>query len=227
MFGFGKASKHEEGKVEKKKDDKGGKRIFGVPLEVLTLVEAKCFENDVLQVPVVVRDSIEWLRQHNGTCPDRFSCPAPALLHPSSRAAPAIGLICALALGVVEEGIFRVPGNQAEIDALKKQYDTVGQAKLESHYEAHTIAGLLKLWFRELPEPVLIFRYYETFIRVGSTRPPPATPPLIAPRHREPGSHGAQGQPADAADGPARGEPLADPLLDGLPEGGGESLGEE
>lgn len=67
MFGFGKGTKHEEAKGERKKDDKGPvKRVFGVPLETLTLVEAKCFDNDVLFVPVVVRDTIEWLRANKG-----------------------------------------------------------------------------------------------------------------------------------------------------------------
>ncbi len=39
---------------------------------------------------------------------------------------------------------------------------------MEGISDAHTIAGLLKLWFRELPEPVLIFRYYTTFVKVMS-----------------------------------------------------------
>lgn len=70
-----------------------------------------------------------------------------------------------------------MPGNQADVDALKKQYDTTGSAQLEAHYEVHTIAGLLKLWFRELPEPVLIFRYYETFMKIGSTLSCRGSPP--------------------------------------------------
>lgn len=85
-----------------------------------------------------------------------------------------------------EEGLFRVPGNQGDVDELKKSYDSsmligysaqhgpesfsaAGKANLEHINDPHTIAGLLKLWFRELPEPVLIFRYYSTFIKVMST----------------------------------------------------------
>lgn len=72
MFGFGKATKHDDAKGKKDDNkDKGAatKRVFGVPLETLTLVEAKCFDTDVLYVPIVVRDTIEWLRQNNGTRP--------------------------------------------------------------------------------------------------------------------------------------------------------------
>ena len=88
MFGFGKG-KHEgdakSGDKSKKDEGKGGKRIFGVPLEVLTLVEAKCFDNDVLYVPVVVRDTIEWLRRQQGAIPpsSTFDRPLPLLLAPS------------------------------------------------------------------------------------------------------------------------------------------------
>lgn len=67
MFGFGKG-KNEDGKVKKdEKDIKPVKRVFGVPLETLSLVDAKCFDSEVLSVPIVVRDTIEWLRQNKGS----------------------------------------------------------------------------------------------------------------------------------------------------------------
>lgn len=112
-----------------------------------------------------------------------------------------------------------MPGNQADVDNLKKQYDTTGTAQLDTHYEAHTIAGLLKLWFRELPEPVLIFRYYETFIRVGSTTECSFHRVSSNDARREPRSNGAQNEPAHALDWTARSESIADIVLDGIFEG--------
>ncbi|KYR00663.1 pleckstrin (PH) domain-containing protein [Tieghemostelium lacteum] len=66
-----------------------------------------------------------------------------------------------------EEGIFRVPGNGSLIQEIKKQYDD-GKANLSQYQNSdiHTIAGLLKLYLRELPEPLFIWRYYSTFIKV-------------------------------------------------------------
>lgn len=51
--------------------------------------------------------------------------------------------------------------------------------------EVHTVAGLLKLYLRELPEPLMTFRLYEPFITaVRRSRewtdigyPPPGPPP--------------------------------------------------
>lgn len=39
---------------------------------------------------------------------------------------------------------------------------------LETCDDVHAVACLLKLYLRELPEPVLSFRFYETFISIQS-----------------------------------------------------------
>lgn len=49
-------------------------------------------------------------------------------------------------------------------------YPAGEKVNLDAVKDPHTLAGLLKLWFRELPEPVLIFRYYSTFLKVSRTR---------------------------------------------------------
>ncbi|GAM20647.1 hypothetical protein SAMD00019534_038220 [Acytostelium subglobosum LB1] len=66
-----------------------------------------------------------------------------------------------------EEGLFRIPGNTQTIQDLKSAYNQ-GNADLDKYNQAdiHTIAGLLKLYLRELPEPLFIWRYYSTFIKV-------------------------------------------------------------
>jgi len=55
---------------------------------------------------------------------------------------------------VETEGIFRESGSHNEIQQLKKLYDTGKSVDLSKTY-IHSVAGLLKLFFRELPEPVI------------------------------------------------------------------------
>lgn len=68
----------------------------------------------------------------------------------------------------LEEGIFRIPGNNQRIGQLKKQFDTDGHVDLfkQKDLEIHTVAGILKLFLRELPVPIIIPRYYSTFLKV-------------------------------------------------------------
>lgn len=41
-------------------------KLFGVPLETVPLVEAKAADDSIYHVPVVVKETVEWLRKHNG-----------------------------------------------------------------------------------------------------------------------------------------------------------------
>ncbi|XP_066572261.1 rho GTPase-activating protein 39 [Amia ocellicauda] len=57
------------------------------------------------------------------------------------------------------EGIFRVPGDIDEVNALKLQVD---QWKVPTGLEdPHIPASLLKLWYRELEQPLIPHEYYE------------------------------------------------------------------
>ncbi|XP_075405191.1 rho GTPase-activating protein 39 [Tenrec ecaudatus] len=60
------------------------------------------------------------------------------------------------------EGIFRVPGDIDEVNALKLQVD---QWKVPTGLEdPHVPASLLKLWYRELEEPLIPHEFYEQCI---------------------------------------------------------------
>ena len=54
-----------------------------------------------------------------------------------------------------EEGIFRVNGNVRVIEKLKESFEKHGDADLESSEDIFAVAGLLKLFLRELPESVI------------------------------------------------------------------------
>ena len=63
--------------------------------------------------------------------------------------------------GLTEEGIYRIPGRAADIEALKMHF-SCGRVNLsEEHWpDINAIAGALKLFFRELPEPIVPFDAY-------------------------------------------------------------------
>ncbi|XP_039632510.1 rho GTPase-activating protein 39 [Polypterus senegalus] len=70
---------------------------------------------------------------------------------------------CVLALGGAQtEGIFRVPGDIDEVNALKLQVD---QWKIPDNLSDPNIpASLLKLWYRELEEPLIPQNFYKQCI---------------------------------------------------------------
>ncbi|XP_064633160.1 rho GTPase-activating protein 24-like [Lineus longissimus] len=70
--------------------------------------------------------------------------------------------------GMDVEGIFRLPGLSKTIKKLKLDYDMAVDIDLtRDEVDVNSIASLLKLYFRELPEPVIPFQYYEMFLTMG------------------------------------------------------------
>ncbi|EGD72990.1 ADP-ribosylation factor GTPase activating protein 1 [Salpingoeca rosetta] len=59
--------------------------------------------------------------------------------------------------GILTEGIYRKSGNAAVIKALRRQFDAddAGVRLTVDKFGVHDISGLLKLYFRELPEPLI------------------------------------------------------------------------
>ncbi|KAI9360021.1 hypothetical protein DFJ73DRAFT_793640 [Zopfochytrium polystomum] len=68
-----------------------------------------------------------------------------------------------------EEGIYRLSGSNATIQSLKHRFNTEGDVDLlasEEQYDVHAIAGLLKLYLRELPSTVLTKHHQRDFIKI-------------------------------------------------------------
>ncbi|KAG9389835.1 hypothetical protein J8273_8514 [Carpediemonas membranifera] len=61
------------------------------------------------------------------------------------------------------EGIFRIPGPGSEVQKLYKQYQNGKRPDLEKIKDAATVCSLLKLYLRELPEPITTFELYDCF----------------------------------------------------------------
>lgn len=63
------------------------------------------------------------------------------------------------------EGIFRISGDSLHIQTLKTSFDKGNYKQALSQWkDYHSVAGLLKLFLRELPEPVFPFKLYDSFI---------------------------------------------------------------
>ncbi|XP_018084305.1 rho GTPase-activating protein 35 isoform X2 [Xenopus laevis] len=60
------------------------------------------------------------------------------------------------ATGMTTEGIYRVSGNKSEMDSLQRQFDQDHNLDLvEKDFTVNTVAGALKSFFSELPDPLV------------------------------------------------------------------------
>ncbi|CAM4580861.1 rho GTPase-activating protein 22 isoform X2 [Caretta caretta] len=69
--------------------------------------------------------------------------------------------------GLTEEGLFRMPGQANLVKDLQDSFDCGEKPLFDSNTDVHTVASLLKLYLRELPEPVIPFAKYEDFLSCG------------------------------------------------------------
>ncbi|XP_059970208.1 rho GTPase-activating protein 24 isoform X3 [Mesoplodon densirostris] len=66
--------------------------------------------------------------------------------------------------GLKEEGLFRLPGQANLVKELQDAFDCGEKPSFDSNTDVHTVASLLKLYLRELPEPVIPYAQYEDFL---------------------------------------------------------------
>eukprot|EP00835_Amoeboradix_gromovi_P004499 NODE_354_length_10253_cov_0.271519.p1 type:complete len:624 gc:universal NODE_354_length_10253_cov_0.271519:5733-7604(+) len=68
----------------------------------------------------------------------------------------------------MEEGIYRLSGSTTTMKAIKDAFNTQGDVDLLLQvYDPHAVAGVLKLWFRELPENILTNDLHKYFQKVN------------------------------------------------------------
>ncbi|CAH1801983.1 unnamed protein product, partial [Owenia fusiformis] len=83
---------------------------------------------------------------------------------------PAIVLSCVQEVeksGLKELGIYRVSGSSSDVQQLKKAFDrnSKGAAKLVTEFDINAITGVLKLYFRELPEALFTDKLYPSLVK--------------------------------------------------------------
>ncbi|XP_043914847.1 rho GTPase-activating protein 24 isoform X2 [Protopterus annectens] len=66
--------------------------------------------------------------------------------------------------GLKEEGLFRLPGQANLVKELQDAFDCGEKPAFDSNTDVHTVASLLKLYLRELPEPVIPYAKYDDFL---------------------------------------------------------------
>ncbi|KAM4616444.1 rho GTPase-activating protein 25 [Polymixia lowei] len=66
--------------------------------------------------------------------------------------------------GLSEEGIFRLPGQDNSVKQFRDAFDAGERPSFPSDTDVHTVASLLKLYLRELPEPVVPWTQYQDFL---------------------------------------------------------------
>ncbi|KAJ8387872.1 hypothetical protein AAFF_G00149070 [Aldrovandia affinis] len=69
--------------------------------------------------------------------------------------------------GLREVGLFRQPGQATLVKELQEAFDAGEKPSFDSSTDVHTVASLLKLYLRELPEPVVPFSRYQDFLLCG------------------------------------------------------------
>ncbi|XP_019740686.1 rho GTPase-activating protein 25 [Hippocampus comes] len=71
--------------------------------------------------------------------------------------------------GLNEEGIFRLPGQDNAVKQFRDAFDAGERPSFPSDTDVHTVASLLKLYLRELPEPVVPWSQYQAFLDCTNT----------------------------------------------------------
>eukprot|EP01130_Rhizamoeba_saxonica_P016091 TRINITY_DN7363_c0_g1_i1.p1 TRINITY_DN7363_c0_g1~~TRINITY_DN7363_c0_g1_i1.p1 ORF type:complete len:302 (-),score=57.99 TRINITY_DN7363_c0_g1_i1:175-1080(-) len=74
--------------------------------------------------------------------------------------------------GLDQEGIFRLNGRIYTIENYRDLFDIGEVPSFQTECDPHTVAGLLKLYLREMPEPILTFKFYDSFIKLEEDDPP-------------------------------------------------------
>jgi RhoGAP domain/C2 domain len=67
-----------------------------------------------------------------------------------------------------KEGIFRLSGSSVVIADYRARCNRGEQPDMSAATDVHTVCGLLKLFFREMPEPVIPFSLYDSFLEAAA-----------------------------------------------------------
>lgn len=73
--------------------------------------------------------------------------------------------------GLYHDGIYRVSGNQAEIQSIRCKIDQQQSNSLDDVQDVNVLTGALKLFFRELQEPLIPFEVFDEMTRALELEP--------------------------------------------------------
>lgn len=77
-----------------------------------------------------------------------------------------------LETGMQEEGLFRIAAGASKLKKLKAALDCSTSQLEEFYSDPHAVAGALKSYLRELPEPLMTYQLYEEWIHASNISDP-------------------------------------------------------
>ncbi|XP_069380800.1 rho GTPase-activating protein 17b isoform X3 [Paralichthys olivaceus] len=77
-----------------------------------------------------------------------------------------------LETGMKEEGLFRIAAGASKLKKLKAALDCSTSQLEEFYSDPHAVAGALKSYLRELPEPLMTFGLYEEWLQASNVSDP-------------------------------------------------------
>ncbi|KAM3591550.1 uncharacterized protein V6R79_003597 [Siganus canaliculatus] len=77
-----------------------------------------------------------------------------------------------LETGMKEEGLFRIAAGASKLKKLKAALDCSTSQLEEFYSDPHAVAGALKSYLRELPEPLMSYQLYDEWIQASSVSDP-------------------------------------------------------
>ncbi|XP_051878329.1 rho GTPase-activating protein 17a isoform X5 [Pristis pectinata] len=77
-----------------------------------------------------------------------------------------------LETGMKEEGLFRIAAGASKLKKLKAALDCSTSQLEEFYSDPHAVAGALKSYLRELPEPLMTFQLYDEWVQAASVPEP-------------------------------------------------------
>uniref|UniRef100_A0AAR2JF38 Rho GTPase activating protein 17a n=1 Tax=Pygocentrus nattereri TaxID=42514 RepID=A0AAR2JF38_PYGNA len=77
-----------------------------------------------------------------------------------------------LETGMKEEGLFRIAAGASKLKKLKAALDCSTSQLEEFYSDPHAVAGALKSYLRELPEPLMTYQLYDEWIQASNVPDP-------------------------------------------------------
>uniref|UniRef100_A0A6I8P4V1 Rho GTPase activating protein 27 n=2 Tax=Ornithorhynchus anatinus TaxID=9258 RepID=A0A6I8P4V1_ORNAN len=123
------------------------------------------------------RPTLQALRDKGYIKDQVFGCSLPVLCEREKRSVPAFVQQCIQAVearGLDIDGLYRISGNLATIQKLRYRVDHEEHLDLQDGRweDVHILTGALKLFFRELPEPLFPFSHFQQFIAAVKLQDP-------------------------------------------------------
>merc|ERR1719150_2710529 len=81
------------------------------------------------------------------------------------------------ARGTNVKGIYRVSGVKSKVEKLCQAFEDGAELVDLTDIHPNVIANVVKLYMRQLPEPLMTFKLYNDFIRIGRSCPAPGPGP--------------------------------------------------